>query len=353
MSGVQLIIRNILLGFMTLGILAACGNESPTSETVREQHAPGGLLLVYASHDASRTASALEAYRSETGTRFQLRSDDMPEQDTRLENPLLMPKVDLFVGGSLAELWAVAEADALRPVSSELLAGNISVAMRDPESRWVALSRRARIVAYNTELVSKDRIASVRDYTSLGDETWRNSLCLASSAVPGNRALIAFLIKQLGVRDAEITVRKWRENLAELVFSNDVELLDAVASGQCAVGILDSSVFAAFASARSDAPVAVYWFETPNKILFDISGAGVTRHAADPDGATALLEWLTTVTPNALFATQNFEFPANSDSPAGAVISPWSEFATEPASLAELAFLLEDADRLIERARYP
>ena len=346
-------IRNSLLGLMALGILTACGNESPTSEVAQEQPAQSGPLLVYASHDASRTASALDAYRSETGTRFQLRSDDMAERDPRLENPLLMPKVDLFVGGSLAELWAVAEADALRPVSSELLAGNISEAMRDPESRWIALSSRARIVAYNTDLVSLDKIASVRDYTSLGDETWRDSLCLASSAVPGNRALIAFLIKQLGVRDAEITVRRWRENLAELVFANDVELIDAVASGKCAVGILDSNVFATYARARSDAPVAAYWFESPDTILFDISGAGVTRHAADPDGAKALLEWLTTVTPNALFAAQNFEFPANSDSQTGAAISAWSEFVTEPASLSELAFLLEDADRLIERARYP
>jgi len=353
MNRVQLMSKNILLGLMALGVLAACGNESPTSEGVSEQHAPSGLLLVYASHDASRTASALDAYRSETGTRFQLRSDDMPEQDTRLENPLLMPKVDLFVGGSLAELWAVAEADALRPVTSELLTGNISAAMRDPESRWIALSSRARIVAYNTELVSQDRIASVRGYTSLGDEAWRDSLCLASSAVPGNRALVAFLINQLGERDAEITVRRWRENLAELVFANDVELLDAVASGQCAVGILDSNVLAAYVSARSNAPVAAHWFETPDTILIDISGAGVTRHAADPDGATALLEWLTAVTPNALFATQDFEFPANSGSPTGAAISAWSEFVTEPASLSELAFLLEDADRLIERARYP
>ena len=63
-------IRNSLLGLMMLGILTACGNESPTSEVAQEQPAQSGPLLVYASHDASRTASALDAYRSETGTRF-------------------------------------------------------------------------------------------------------------------------------------------------------------------------------------------------------------------------------------------------------------------------------------------
>jgi len=123
--------------------------------------------------DAARTASVLDAYRSATGTKYRLMSDDMPEQAARLGNPQLMPKADLFVAGSLAELWSVAESDALRPVYSETLVNNIDPAMRDPESRWVALASRARIVVYNTGQVSAQKMAALQDYASLGDEAWR------------------------------------------------------------------------------------------------------------------------------------------------------------------------------------
>jgi iron(III) transport system substrate-binding protein len=354
MMAARVMTRQLIGVIATLGLLGGCTKEpSQLAKESEQLAARSDPLVVYVSHDAARTASVLDAYRSDTGTKYRLMSDDMPEQAARLGNPQLMPKADLFVAGSLAELWSVAESDALRPVYSEALANNIDPAMRDPESRWVALASRGRIVVYNTGQVSAQKMAALQDYTSLGDEAWRDSLCVASSAVPGNRSLIAFLIRRLGVRDAEIAVRRWRDNLAATVFVNDEELLRAVSNGQCTIGIADSNVLAELKNMKPDTPVAAHWFDAPDNTFFDISGAGVTRHAADPDGATALLEWLTTAMPNALFATRDFEFPANPEAPAGAAIEGWSQHVPEPASLADIAFQLEEAARLVERARYP
>jgi iron(III) transport system substrate-binding protein len=352
---------SVIANVVVAALLAGCGQGAsppedapePTQNARQESESPRGPLLVYASHDAARAASVLDAYRSETGTKFKLRSGAMPEQTAQGKNPRWLPKTDLFIAGSLAEVWAVAEADGLRPVNSGILSSNIPTAMRDAESRWVALSMRARIIVYNSELVAKEKIAAVRDYSDLGDDSWRGSLCLASSSVPGNQTLIAFLIKQLGVRQAEITVRKWQENLVALVFADDRSLLDAIASGQCPVGILDSNVFASFRNSRPDAKVAANWFAEKGNIAVDISGAGVSRHATDPAGATLLLEWLTTATPNALFATGSFDLPANSAAPVGVTVAEQVERMPEPESLSELGFLLEESAKLIDRARYP
>jgi iron(III) transport system substrate-binding protein len=344
----------LVISLVTLALAAGCEHETqePVADAAQDE-APRGPLVVYASHDAARTATVLSAYRSETGVRFQFLSDEMAEKETRLGNPRLMPEVDLFVAASIAELWAAAEADALRPTRSAVIAGNIIPALRDPESRWVALAIRARIVVYNSELVSEEKIASVKNYGSLGEEMWRDSLCVASSRVPGNRSLVAFLIRQHDLRQAEIIVRKWHDNHTASIFESDVELLQAIDAGECAVGIADSNVLASLKAARPETVVRPYWFDMPGNTMFDISGAGVTRHAADPDGATKLLEWLTTRDPNALFATGDFEFPANAEAQVGAAIALWSQYMTEPAPLADLGFLQEEADLLIERARYP
>lgn len=333
-------------------LFAACGaGDGQSGEDTRLAASP--LLLVYASHNAAEVASILDDYRSETGQRFQLLTDDMAESETRLGNPRLMPEADVFLGASLAELWAVAEADALRPQFSDELNAAVPEQLRDSESRWFALSTRARVIAYNTNRLGAEQLDTVQSYESLRDGSFEGQLCVSSSAVPGNKALVAFLIGQHDVREADVIVREWRANLAMTVFTNDGTLLNAIADGRCGIGIVDSSILAAFLSVNNAAPVAPHWFGDPANTLIDISAAGVTRHAKNPQGAVEFLQWLTTNGPNAQFATSKFEFPVSPGSPAGESIADWSEHMPQVYSLSALGFLLEEADRLIERARYP
>jgi iron(III) transport system substrate-binding protein len=194
---------------------------------------------------------------------------------------------------------------------------------------------------------------SVVDYASLTDGSWRERLCLSSSTVAENGSLIAMLINDHGVHKAELIVRGWRANLAAPVFTDDKTLLQAIAAGQCAVGIADSSEIARFLRTNSDAKIAPLWFPDGGILHINASGGGVTRHAQNPEGAVALLEWLTSDAANTLFATRTLEFPANPESAADASLAEWSGFEPNPVNVASLGYLQEDAIKLAERARYP
>ena len=165
----------------------------------------------------------------------------------------------------------------------------------------------------------------------------------------GNRLLIALLISRHERREAELIVREWRGNLSGPVYPDDAALLDAITDESCAIGIADSND--ALAAAADG--VASHWFDATGATLVDVTTAGVSRHATDPDGAAELLEWLTTETPNALFAIQDLELPANASAPVGNLVADQAPPLSEPAPLTELGFLLEEAARLVERARYP
>lgn len=331
-------------------LVAACGGDArqPAATTAADAVKP---VVVFASGDTAGISAALDAWRAATGNSYQLLTDDLPPGVRR--NPAVKPEADLFVAGSLAEVWTVAEADSLRPVFSERIGANVDVAYRDPESRWVALSRRARIVAYNTGRVEQDALSRVDGYASLADDSWAGQLCVSSSAVPGNRALVAFLISRHGEREAELIVRGWRENLATLVLADDNALLDALADGRCAVGLVDSASLAAFAGANPDAPVAAHWFPDTSGTLTDISAAAVTRHAVQADAAGELLEWLTGSEANAVFAGRRFEFPVNDAAALATAVAAWSGQLPQSSDYAALGFLLEEAELLTERARYP
>ena len=324
-------------GFLFLALLAGCGQEPvelpPEAAEPATPARAAGRVVVQSSRPPQQMLAVLDGWRAETGGRFELAANEEGAAPA-----------DLIITTSLAETWDLAEADEFRPVFSASIAANIDERLRDSESRWVGLARRARVIVYNPSLVSAAELEPVQNYAALRNQSWRERLCLSSSTVPGNRLLVALLISRHDLREAEIIVREWRSNLAQPVFVDDAALLDAISAGVCAIGIANSPRVLS----GVDSDVAAHWFGSAAETLVDVTAAGVSRHASDPEKSSALLEWLTTATPNALFAIQDLEFPANADAQPGNLIAAYSRHVSEPPALADLGFLIEEADRLIE-----
>lgn len=342
--------------FAIASIVIACSAESPVAEKpgeVRPEKKQSRQIVVYTSLGAAQLGPVLDAYTAETGVRVKTVSDEYRKLSARIENHGQDPVPDLLVLGSLAELADAAANDFLRPGFLDLGDEQFADEILDPEGFWYPLGLRARVVIYNHTLVSDDEIASIVDYGSLGDEKWRQRLCVSSSRIPGNRSLIAMLIGKLGVREAEMIVRGWRANLADGFFTSDVDLLRAVNKGDCQLAIADTSVLSTFVTGGRDAPLKVRQFPLSNATQVDISGAAVTRHAENPQAAASLLAWMLQAKPNALYAAGGQEFPANSLARTPAAIAQWASLVAEPGQLSNLMFLHEDAVLLAERARYP
>ncbi len=337
-------------------VIVACSKEEvapaslPQADVAPATNLP---LVVYATLPAARLQPVLDAYSVETGKKVQLVTGNADFSAAFSDSPGSPAEADLLLARGLAELWQLAERDGFRPTYSESIATNIPQIFRDEESRWTALGTSARIVVYNRELVDTDSLADVDGYESLGDEQWQGRLCLSSSRLPGNRALVAFLISRHAVRDAEIVVRNWRANLASSVFADESGLLNAISDGQCAIGIVGSNALATYLSADAGSPVVPHRFADASSTMVDASGGGVARHAHNPAGAAELLGWLTTKVPNSLYAAQHREFPANTSATLSRSVEPWGDMVSSPTSLSALGFLHEDAVLLVERARYP
>lgn len=331
---------------VALLLLAACGRETAIEGLIPD----GETVVVFTTVGQSVVTPLFDIYAERTGTRIVTIHGDLASLADG-DHVTQRPEPDLFIAGSLLDLTRAVARNVLRPTRSEVISRRIAANLRDPEHFWTALSWRVRAVAYNTRLVSATELASVSGYVSLADEGWRSRLCLASSTLAANTSLIARLIDDLGVHEAEMLVRRWRANLVVPVFADDVALLQAIAAGQCAAGIADSGVIARFMRDQPGADIAVHRFPANASTHVEASGGGVTRHARNSQGAALLLEWLTSAEVNSRFAAARFEFPANPQASPGAVL--WPGFEAGPSSLAKLGFLMEDAIDLAARAHYP
>ncbi len=331
---------------LALPLLAACGREAAIDGRIPD----ADTVVVFTTVGQSVVTPLFDTYAERTGTRVVTIHGEIASLTDANRN-MQRPKPDLLVADSLLDLTHAVARNVLRPTRSEVISGRVPANLRDPEHFWTALGWRARAVAYNTEQVGASELASVSGYASLAAEAWRGRLCLTSSSEAANTSLIARLIGDLGVLEAEMLVRRWRANLAGPVFADDVKLLQAIAAGQCATGIADSGVIARFIRDHPGARIAAHRFPADESTHVEASGGGVTRHARNPQGAALLLEWLTSAEANSRFAAARFELPANPQ--ASRMAALWPGFEARPASLANLGFLMEDAIDLAARAHYP
>ena len=322
--------------------LAATGS-TPTLATAAE-------VVVYSARNEQLIKPLFDAYTAKTGVGVRFITDKEGPLLARLQAEGANTPADLLVTVDAGNLWQAGEAGVLASVDSPVLEGNIPAQLRDPGDRWFGLSTRARPLVYSTERVKPSELVS---YEDLADPKWKGRLCLRTSKKVYNQSLVAMMIARLGEAETARVVGGWVANLATEPFANDNQVMEAIDAGKCDVGIVNTYYFGRLAKERPGLKVAIAW---PNQassgVHVNVSGAGVTRHAKNPDEARRLLEWLSSADAQGLFASLNLEYPANPAIAPDPAVAAWGSFKADPANVADAGRLQAAAVMLMDRAGY-
>lgn len=316
--------------------------------------APGAYaadeLVVYSARNEQLIKPLFDAYQKETGTHIKFLTSKEGPLLERLKAEGARTPADILMTVDAGNLWQAAQSGLLAKVDSKILNENIPAHLRDPDGQWVGLSVRARTIVYNTKKVKPEDLSS---YEALGDAKWQGRLCLRSSKKVYNQSMVAMMIAHNGEAKTEAVVKSWVKNLTTKPFSDDENLLDAMAAGQCDVGIVNSYYFGRVKRKTPDAPLGIFWAnQTSNGVHVNVSGAGVTKHAKHHDAAVKFLEWLSSDKAQSLFADANLEFPANSKVVPAPLVASWGPFKQDAINLAEAGKLQAKAVMLMDRAGY-
>jgi iron(III) transport system substrate-binding protein len=354
------------LSACTLALLAAC-SESPqpassdsaalapaAAEAVVEQsataEAEADSVVVYSSRQEYLIKPILDRFTAETGIAVQLQTGEDGPLIARLQAEGAATYADILYTVDAGNLWAAAEKGLLAPTNSEALETNVPANLQDPQNRWFGLSIRARTIAYSTERVTP---ADLSTYEALADAKWQGRLCLRTSKKVYNMSLVATMIERLGEAQTEAVVKGWVNNLATRVMSSDNLVIQAIAAGQCDVGIVNTYYLGQEQQANPQIPVNLFWAnQAESGVHVNISGAGITAHAKHPAAAKRLLEWLSTQAPQQMFSELNLEYPVNATVEPVAQVQAWGEFKPDPINVEVAGRLQSAAVKLMDRADY-
>jgi len=307
-------------------------------------------IVIYSARNEQLIKPLFDAYTAETGTQIKFITDKEGPLLERLKAEATNTPADMLITVDAGNLWLAAKEGVLAKVDSKVLKANIPAHLRDPDNRWFGLSVRARTIVYSTARVKPADLAT---YEALGDAKWKGRLCLRTSKKVYNQSLVAMMIARLGEAKTEQIVKSWVANLATDVFPDDTKLMEAIAAGQCDVGIVNTYYFGRLMQKQPSTPVALFWPNQKDRgVHVNVSGAGITAHAKHRAAAVKFLEWLSSQKAQNLFADENLEYPVNPKIKPHASVAAWGKFKQDTINVSKAGQLQAQAVMLMDRAGY-
>ncbi|WP_141735724.1 extracellular solute-binding protein [Oligoflexus tunisiensis] len=314
------------------------------------QAAPDATLTVYSERKEHLIKPVFDAYTKKTGVKVKYLTDNTATLIQRIKAEGTKSPADILLTVDAGNLWSAAQAGIFEEVKSESLQKNVPAHLRDPGNRWFGLSQRARTIVYNPTKVKPEQIKS---FENLADPSFKKRLCLRSAKKVYNQSLVAMLVAEKGEAPVEKVVKGWVQNLAAPVFQDDTAVIDAVAAGQCDVGVVNTYYFGRALEKNPKLSAKLFFpAKEAGGVHVNVSGAGVLKNAPHKAEAVKFLEWLAGPEAQGQFAQLNHEYPVNPAVSPSSFVQSWGKFDAMLINMAKAGELQEKAIKLMDRAGY-
>ncbi|MDC0861029.1 ABC transporter substrate-binding protein [Alphaproteobacteria bacterium] len=242
------------------------------------------------------------------------------------------PIADIFLSSDIARLMQISNAGASIKIPKV-----ISIPDYLQSKHWVALTQRARII-----YVAKNKNITSINYEDLVSDNFKGKVCMRSGFHPYNISLFSSLMEnnnELWLRDYLI---KLKSNLARKPQGNDRDQVKAIAAGVCDVAYANHYYYFKMLDNKDQKK----WLEkvdpifpNQNKGGTHINISGITLiNEMTKDKALHFLNFLISEDAQSIYASDNYEFPANPNvKPAEKVSELRGEAKFEETSLIDIA----------------
>ncbi len=330
-------------------VLAACGKKRAV-----DCAAAAGEVNIYSARHYDADLELFDRFSCETGIRTNVIESEGDALIERLSQEKEASPADIFITADAGVLWRAESRGLLRPITDEKILARVPERFRDPEAEWVGLSKRARVIVYNRAAGLPE---GLQTYEDLADPRFRGMICIRSSSNVYNQSLLASIIANDGAGAGEAWARGVVANFARAPEGNDTSQIEGVAAGQCRVAVVNSYYVARYrdpADGKKFAigeKVAVFY---PNQAgrgaHVNISGAGVARHAPNPENAEKLIAFLLTDESQMAFARGNNEYPVVEGLAPSGPIAAFGAFKEDQLPVSKFGELQPQAVMTFDRA---
>ncbi len=317
-------------------------------------HGHAAEIDLYSTREAALVQPAIAAFTAKTGidVRLTFIEDNLSK---RLAAEGDASPADVLMTIGLDKVTQLAARGLTQPLASKLLEQAVPASLRGTDSQWIALSVRPRVV-----MVRNDSSLAAITYEDLADIRWRGKLCMRAATHQNNVALIAAFLAHHGEAATEAWLRGLKANLVHRPAGKDNDVVREIAQGTCAIGIGNTVALAQLRDGREGADWAAWARDVkavPTAFAsggahVNLTGAALAKHAKNPAGARAFLEFLLTPAAQEIYAAAELEYPVIASAARAPLVAAIGVFASDPLPIDTIAAGQKTARALIDRVGF-
>lgn len=268
-------------------------------------HASGDLVI-YSSRTVNLIQPLIDGFKKHHNINVKLMTGKDEALIERLKMEGRNSPADILMTVDAGNIGLAAEKGLFQPLNFGPTEVTVPAHLQDSNGLWTGLSLRARTIIYNPKLVD---VKNLSTYEDLANPRWKGKLCLRTSKKVYNKSLAASFIAHYGEEKTLQIFKGWVDNLATKPFAKDSEVIKAVNSGQCAVGIVNTYYVYRYQTKNPQSVAKLFWAnQKTTGTHINISGAGITKNAKNVENAKLFLTYLLSNEAQKTFADLNHEF---------------------------------------------
>ncbi|MDQ3679539.1 MAG: extracellular solute-binding protein [Actinomycetota bacterium] len=302
-------------------------------------------LVIYSGRNERLVAPILARFAKSTGVDIRVRYAETTELTPTLLEEGDASRADVFFSQDAGALAALAGRGRLAPLGQDVLE-LVEPRFRDPQGRWVGVTGRARVIAYNTaRLKEADLPQSVLD---TADARWASRVGFP----PTNASFVAFvsaLVEQVGPERTRTFLEGLMARGAKR-YDNNVLVLEAVANGEVDLGLVNHYYLYNEFKERPGAPVANHFpGQGPGGegTFVNVAGVAIVAGTDQSETAQRFVRFLLEEEAQTYFRDQTAEYPLRRGTVPITELPPLDKLRTIDVSLDRLGRDLEGSQQLL------
>jgi iron(III) transport system substrate-binding protein len=339
----MIVVRLKFLSIVVASFLMFLGSVLPTVASAADK------LTVYSGRAERLIKPVLDAFTAKTGIQIELLSSGTTELVNRMKAEGDRSPADVFITNDAGSLEMARAAGLLRPVNMREVERAIPPQFRAADNSWIGLSGRFWIVVYNTTMVKPDQVKSLLD---LADPMWKDKIAIPNAGSEYLQAGVSVIRAGLGDDQTRKFLEGIRDNAGTQVYQKSSQIVEAVAKGQVAMGIVNHYYVYRHLAAQPTATLAVVMPDQQEGgmgAIMNVAGIGILKHTPRVENAKLLVEFLVAQAGQKLFADLDKEYPLHPEVKADPALVERKSFRAALVPLTKLAELREPTLLLIEQ----
>jgi len=281
--------------------------EEGSSEAIEGTPESDGFLVVYSGRSEALVQPLIDQFTEQTGIVVEVRYGNTGEMAaTILEEGDATP-AGVFLSQDAGALGALSKTGLFITLPDDIT-DSVPAGFTSTDGSWVGVTGRARVIVYNPDLVGEADVPRTSD--DIVSPQWSGQVAIAPTNASFQSAVTAYRVIE-GEGAAESWLTALKTNDAQ-IFENNGAILEAVESGQVAMGLINHYYWHRMVSERGIDNVTSRLFfpeaGDPSSIV-NVTGVGILTPALLDQDAYDFVRFMISVEAQNYFVQETFEYP--------------------------------------------